>query len=499
MKIPFLNIEITKAAKVPEQPSAKDQVRSKSVIAPSGARDTTAEGEDIYGNLSEKLNLVTPEFMFETIPTIRKLTITNSDFGQAIKNVINLGNTGHKIQFGPEIPADQADKMRKHLEEKGKIWAKLQGCAGMNGIVNRLMYQGMVSGSVVCEKVIQNDFKGLAEIPLIRPEKIRWVLNKGKKRYQPYELITKGLYASQSSYLFGNLKPLNANTLIYYGLYSDSEVPYGIPPYLPALDPIARQAKMLDNIDFIVEQMGLIGFLQVLLDKEDKQSSENEAQYRNRMQSLLDEAAARVKQGLRNGINVGFKDDTEFEFHSATKSVSGATDLFKENELQVLSGLLTDGSLMGRDYGSSESQITVVFMKMVAEHKNIQNNIKYLLEDIYTSELMMAGYRFNSLTVVFNASTLQDELKWQQGRQTKIANIQSEWRMGIINQETVAEDLDREKPDLPEPRVDVELAKKLEKEKAERDTKNDSARRTRRKQEPVEKSPEERRTRKSGK
>lgn len=483
MKIPYLNLEITRGKKENPQKVIEDSVKKKDPVIPPRSRVSEPSGKEqtLLGLLQEELKEITPEFTFEVIPQIRKLTKENPDFGQAIKNVINLGNTGHKIKFDKSVSPDQVDLMRKHLKNKSKKWAKLQGAAGMDGLVNRMIYQVMVGGSLVLEKVFANDFKqGIAQIPLIRVEKVRWVLDSKKGVYLPYEIINLAeQVGNRDQFLNGNLKKLNYNTLIYYGLYSDSEIPYGIPPYMPALPATIIQGKMIDNIDFIVEQMGLIGFLQLLLDKEAKRADENVEQYKARMNSILIDAANRVKKGLRDGINVGFKDDAEFQFHSATKSVSGVTDLFKENELQLLSGLGMDGSLMGRDYGSSESQITVVFMKMVSEFKNIQLLIKEALEEIYRDELIATGFKFDYLSVEFNKSTLQDEVKWQQGQQYKIANVQEKYLSGWISQETAADEMDYENPDQPEPRDIPSLAQKIVARQQAKDQKNADAKKTR--------------------
>lgn len=505
MKIPFTNWEIllekpSKPKLQTPQEIAKELV-SKVVNTPtsaSGARKSKPTGEeDFLALVNEKLAVIEPEFNSTIIGVIRSLTKENPDFGQAIKNTINLGNTGHKIKFDRTVSPEQVDAMRLHLDKASRMWAKKQGAAGMDGLVGRMIYQVMVSGALSLEKVISNDLKGLAHIPLVRPDNIRWVLDKRSGEFKPYEkLTTFKSFKNSKDVLNGDLNALNPNSYIYFGLYSDSEVPYGIPPYMTALKPTVTQEKMLDNIDFIVEQVGLIGFLQVLLRKEAKRDDENVNAYKSRMDNLLKEAANRIKESLRNGVNVGFQGDTEYEFHSATKSVSGVTDLFNTNELQLLSGLSMDGSLMGRNYGASESQITVVFMKMVSEFKAIQQLIKVALEDIYRTELLLAGYKFKYLSVHFKTSTLQDEVKWQQGQQYKIANTQEKYLSGWISQDQAADEMDYENPDQPEPRDIPNLAQKIVKQQERQKQKNQSAKESRKKGKATEKSPEDNQTRK---
>lgn len=495
MKIPLINYEISFKKADQEKSKLPDFKQADPVIPPNTRQSVPEHTNNFLGTVNTNLELVTPEFEIECIDQIRKLTKINPNFSQAIKNVINLGNTGHKIQFDPNVDAIQVDLMRKHIQNKAKKWAKLQGAAGADGLVNKLFYQTMVSGALCLEKVYDNSFKGIAHIPLIKPDKIRWVVNKKTGLYAPYEIINNPLLANTNiNLLNGNLKKLNFNTLVYFGLYSDSEVPYGIPPYMSALPSTVIQAKMLDNIDFIVEQVGLLGFLQVLLEKEAKRPDETPAAYIARLNAVLVETSNRISKGLRSGVNTGFKGDTEFEFHTATKSVSGVTELFNTNEIQMLSGLSQDGSLMGRDYGASEGQITVVFMKMVAEFKNLQLLVKYALEDIYTDELLLAGFKFDYLKVKFNTSTLQDEVKWQQGQQYKIANIQEKYLSGWISQDQSADEMDYETPDQPIPRDIPTLAQKIVDQQERQKQKNDSAVKGRNKNKPVEKSVEDKKT-----
>jgi hypothetical protein len=494
MKIPLINYEISFKKANDEKSKLPDFKQSTPVIPPNTRESVPEHTNNFLGTTNTNLELVTPEFEIDCIDQIRKLTKINPNFSQAIKNVINLGNTGHKIQFDPSVDAKQVDLMRKHIQNKTKKWAKLQGAAGADGLVNKLIYQTMVAGSLCLEKVYDNAFKGIAHIPLIKPDKVRWVISKRTGLYAPYQIVNNPLLLPNADLLNGNLKPLNFNTLIYFGLYSDNEVPYGIPPYMAALPSTVVQAKMLDNIDFIVEQVGLLGFMQILLQKERQRPDEAPNAYISRLNAQLKTTAENMSKGMRNGINVGFKDDVEYQFHSATKSVSGVTDLFNANEIQMLSGLGQDGSLMGRDYGASEGQITVVFMKMVAEFKNIQLLVKYALEDIYTDELLLAGFKFDYLKIKFNTSTLQDEVKWQQGQQYKIANIQQKYLSGWISQDQAADEMDYETPDQELPRDIPTLAQDIVDQQERQKQKNDSAIKGRNKNKPVEKSVEDKKT-----
>jgi hypothetical protein len=186
---------------------------------------------------------------------------------------------------------------------------------------------------------------------------------------------------------------------------------------------------------------------------------------------------------------VGVKDMHEMDFKSISKDFDKVIELYKNNELQIASGLKQDPSMWGRDYNTSESQITVVFMKMLSQLRNIQNSIKCNLEFGYALELRLAGFKFDYLNIVFDRSTIQDDLKFQQAEEIKIRNVTAKYIMGTIDEAAVANELGYETyKSLP--RVDLEIIaggsapKDGEQQATRQDQKNKSAKKTRDKNKP---------------
>ena len=400
-----------------------------------------------------ELNMIKPDYAFEVIPYIRYLIMVNPDFGQALNNIVSLGNTGYEVNFDPGVKQEKIDEMRVHLKKRQKQWGLNVG--GMHGLINRMFSQTLIGGALSNEWVPEFDLSGIQRIVLVNPEEIRFSYNRKANFYLPYQKVQYQVPIGRDL-LEGQYIKLNPYTYRYVPLNGDSEVPYGFPPYLAALDPLRTQRVMLDNIKFIVEQMGIMGFLEALIDKPERESDENETAYIARLEALQDKAKLRVQSGFRDGVTVGYKGDVEYKFNTATKNVSGVTELFQENELQVFSGLNSDGSLLGRGYSTSETQITIVFTKMLSELSNVQNVVKENLEYGYALELRMAGFEFETLELESKPSTLLDELKYQQGREYKLKNIVTEYIMGWINQEKAANLAGREKPDKTEPRVPLD-------------------------------------------
>lgn len=435
----------------PSAPSIDDRVGKKNLTTlPTGRQSQPNIGANYNPNVTALYSTVTPEFVRETIPLIRLLMKRNPDVGQAIHNIVSLGNTGHKIFFDRKRSAAEVDAMRNHLKNKRSDWAT--GTASIDGLINKFIAQVLVGGAISAEWVPNNTLTGIESCVLVNPEEIEFVLDPVRAtKYIPYQRVNQ--FAGLKKNTKYGLVTLNTNTYRYFGLNGDTELPYGFPPYLTAIDAIDMQLRMVKNIKFVVDQMGLLGFLEALINKPDQLDGEDDVAYMTRLTNILVQAKTRMLEGFKDGVVAGFKDDHEFNFNTAARSYEKASGLYDNNELNVASGLKQDASLWGRSYSTSETQITVVFIKMLSELKNIQTLVGKMLEFGYALELRLAGFNFDSLEVKFNKSTIQDELKYQQAQEIKIRNVQSKMILGLLNQDQAADELDYEQSAYPEPQV----------------------------------------------
>lgn len=442
-----------------QQEENKDIPEQKLVrgILPTGASSIPDFGinGNVLSSLDNRLIRIEPDFIWEIIPLIRRLTRVNEDVSQAFTDTVQLANTGFKILFDPTVSADLVDKMRVEVDLASKNWG--DGVAGLHGITNKMFSQLMVGGAISNEWIPSNLLTGIENIRFVNPENIRWVFDKSKGRYKPFQLLKTffGSVVKKAGFIEGNLIPLNTNTYKYFGLNGDEDVPYGIPPYWSALGPVETQAQMVDNIKFVSKMLGILGYMNATIEQPEKRADESEKAYNSRLEQLLDTLKQRVQQGFRDGVNVGFKDDTEFDFTSASKDVSGAKALFDINENLLSSGLKFDQAFMGRA-GGSETLITILFTKMLSQLVNMQNVVKENLIHGITLHLRLRGFKFNHLNIEFNKSTITDELKYQQAQQYKIQNNQSLYEDGITSQEQYADNMGYKAPDQPEPRLPLD-------------------------------------------
>jgi len=420
---------------------------------PTTRQSLPSDVSGVLTEFSKDYKVIQPKTFVELIPVIRRIVALNADLGQAVHNIVSLGNTGHKIFFDPGVPEAQVDAMRKHIQNRQTEWAS--GQATMDGVVNRMFSQLVIGGALSCEWVPNTDLTGIESVLLVNPEEIRFVLDKRSTKYLPHQIPTHTFGGT----LLGSagLKKLNPNTYKYFALNGDGEVPYGTPPYLTAMEPLARQKNMLKNLDHVVNQLGIFGFLAVLMSKPDQADNENDSKYQERLVNYLNSVRSSVSNGFKEGIIAGFKDDTEFDFNSIGRDFEQVATIFQENELQIASGAKQDATLWGRGYSTSETQITVVFTKLLSELRNMQTIVGAMLNFGYRMDLQMAGFKFEYLNVQFNTSTIQDELKMQQAMEYKIKNFMQLYLMGTINEQQFADAFNFAQPAEAKPRVALEI------------------------------------------
>lgn len=440
MKI--LGFDITRGKKTPppKQRRKEKPIKKKTDTAiPPGRVSQPGQVYDdkLLGNIKKNLNIVKPDFLFESIPLIRKLYKVNEDLGLALFDSIQLTNTGHEIKFNQSVKPELADEMRAHLKEVSKRWHT--GSAGIDGLVNKWIAQIYVGGALSIEWVPDQRLTGIESNILINPETIRYGRDR-KGKYKPYQKIYN-VIGYQKQYI-----PLNENTFQYFALLADEDTPYGVPPFLSALQSISTQKAMKDNIHHIMNQMGLLGYLETTVTKPDQNAGESDPAYMARITNLLTQTKQNVINGFKEGVVVGFTEDHQFEFHSTTKNLGGVSDIFNMNENQLANGLKTSPSFLGVSGGSSESFLSIVFTKTLSQLKNVQQILSSALQRGYELELQLAGYDYKSLSVEFRASTITDDMKIQQGKEIKQRVLRNLWIDRIISPETYAEEMGYTKP-----------------------------------------------------
>lgn len=452
-----------------------------STVPPTG-RVSVLDLPNLYTEINNDLKVLKPLDYVELAATVRKAYPYIQNLGLAIQDLVQLTNTGHQIYFDQGTKPELVQEMRQNLLDSSKEW--LDGGAGINSIVNKMTSQIFVGGAISTEWVPKNDLSGIEQIVFINPEDIRFVYEKDLRRFTPYQYLRNFAWP-MTSFREDKIR-LNPLTYSYFGLGGDTADPHGIPPFVAALEDLGIQRDMIKNIQFIIKQVGLMGFIELLMAKPDMGRNESESTYTTRLTRLLEQAKINLASGTKDGVLVGFKDDHEYEFHSTTSNISGLKDVFDINQKLVAAGLKYSDSFMGGGTGS-ETNITVIFTKMLSQLKNTQELVKANLEFGYSLHLRLNGFNFKDLSVEFNPSTISDDLKIQQALEYKIRNFRVLYSDGIINLQGYAEAMGYEKPDQKEPRAPIDPDGTLAKAEAEREReakKDTSDRKTRDKNKP---------------
>lgn len=459
--------------------ATKEPEKSDPVISPGRVSVPNDSGTTLLMKLQGLTDLVNPSFREDLIPLIRDLYKINPDMSIALQDMFKLANSSHQINF-PNNSVEEAAKMRDHLKEASKSWS--QYTAGMDGLVNKMIVQCMIGGAISVEGVPNQDLTGLSTILFINPEDIRFNREKDGV-YQPYQINRRKLNNDKPTYI-----KLNTATYVYAATYNDTDEPYGVPPFMSALDSLKTQHDMRTNFKEIMEIMGMVGFLEAKMEKPDRKANESEVAYAARLKNMLKQLKVNLRDGMKDGIVTGFIDDHEFKLNSTSASMQNMDVPWRMNEQAVANGLGVTSAIIGVQENKTEGGAGISLSKLISQLQNIQMLVKFVLEFLYSLELKLAGFNSKGVEVVFGTSTISDEIKVQQALEYKIKNVIAKYNQGLISQEQAAWELGYSKPDQKEPRIplDAEDAVSTPDRKREAD-KDKSDRKTRDKNNPTPK------------
>lgn len=430
-------------------------------------------------SLEENLKFILKDDFVKYIPMIRRSYPFVQNLSLAIQDMVQLTNTGHKVFFDNSLNAETVKKMRDELILAGKEWAI--GGAGLDSLVNKFITQLYIGGAISAEWVPKEELNGIDMVAFIDPETIEISVNdRGKMAFHQQPRFRNSLSIDKT------LISLNPLTYKYIGIGGDGDNPRGVPPLISALEDLGIQRDMMKNIRYIVKQLGILGFIELIMEKPVQNGKESDPAYELRLEKLLTQAKDNLMHGTSDGILVGYEGDHEYDFHSTTANITGLDSIYNLNQRMVANGLKYSGSFMGVSAGT-DTNITIVFTKMLSQLKNIQLQVKAMLEFGYTLHLLLKGYPVKNLTVEFNPSTITDDLKMQQSEEIKIRNARTKYADGIISLEQYADELGYEKPDQKEPRAPIDPDGTIAREKADKERekkKDDSDRRGRDKKAP---------------
>lgn len=385
---------------------------------------------------------------WEVLDYVELLATYNPDYSQAVDNIKTLANSGHELFV--EAASDLKQRQIKTLlEELARTVQSAHG--GVDGVIDKLLDQGATFGAMCGEWVLSEDLTRVVDFVDISPKNIRFFWDRDKGRYTPWQKVTAAQEAEArkaGQRTQNGCVELNELTFHYFAFDAMPESPYGTPPYLAALPNIAIQRDMIANMSQIVKKIGLLGIIDVVVERLPPQPGETPDQYMTRAGGYLDEYAGVVQDMVRDGGMVHF-DDVEVKATNLAGNAAGATNIFKQNEELIFSGLKSMPSVQGRSYSTTETYAGVAYDIIIRNTRKYQRAVKRMIESGYWLAASLAGYTPQGITIKFNENKTLHRLQDAQAEALEIKNALTLWVLGIINQTMMAQRLGHDAPVKP--------------------------------------------------
>lgn len=416
----------------------------------NGGRSSIPESaQSTQDDILSMLNIADKNEYKEYIEAIEHLCKFNGDFGHALDNITSLANTPYQIYFDDNVSDEQAEEMIQEIKACEKTWYNYS--EGLYSLIGDLTAQAVISGAISAEVIPTNNLDGVKKAVLVNPKDIVFKYDKKQDSYKPYQQV-KGLLVGNIM----NLNELNTLTYKYYATRRFGENPLAIPPLLTALENTAIEKDMLCSLKNMTKNLGVLGFLSILVNAPKKMPNETPEQFQAKCATYLNSVVPEVEKGMASGYVVGFKDSHEFDMQSTTQNVEGARKLFDLNTEMKHSGLKQDPLLLGRNFSTTETLGRVLLAKLTQKLGTYQKTVASFLEDIFKMHLMLKGFDFEYVEVEFEKAMVGDKLRDAEAEEKNIANADSKYKQGVISQQQRAQELGYEEPDEEEPRQSVD-------------------------------------------
>ena len=119
----------------------------------------------------------------------------------------------------------------------------------------------------------------------------------------------------------------------------DNDSPYGLPPFLAALESLGVEKNLRKNFQKIAEKFGLFGFLEVLMSQPPRKPGETDDAYWARCETYIEKAKPQAEKSISSGFVIGFKDSHEFRLTGRNTDAKNAQDMMIINDLTKMSDL----------------------------------------------------------------------------------------------------------------------------------------------------------------
>ncbi len=364
-----------------------------------------------FKSLDVRYRFLNPRYPREWLNLIEKAVLLNPNLSQMHELIIDLANTGHKVEVVPEN-----SKIKEELDN-------LAETLNTDSLVNQLFSQIVLYGAISIEIVVEKGLRGVREIVRVPPPTVYFLWNEETQTYEPYQWI-------------GTEEPIKLNpyTYLYIPLLTLDGSPYAIPPFLSSLSAIEVQEEIMAQLKGLAQKLGLLGFLDIQLPLPPRSPSETETEYQKRLSAQLEDLAKIVSENMQKGIFLHYE-GVSAEFKEVSANAGGVRDLVELNEQWMISGAKGQPSLLGRTTGSTETWATVAYEQFVRMLQNYQRLVKRALEYCYKFHITLLGYDFQDININFTPIKSLKPDKDAELLKIKAETIQILLQNGIITNE----------------------------------------------------------------
>lgn len=423
----------------------------------SEARPSVVVGPAVFNNVSGLFQSYSPmAYMmpFELLDYIELLAVYNPDYSQAVENVRTLANPGHTLII--TATKGVATKMKQQIWEKDRQIQHKHG--GIEGLLDKLLWQAAVYGAMAGEWVPNEDMTDVVDFIEVNPKTIRFFWETSPEldpwnygpHWAPYQRATaqqiveakaNGQEIKNGAYL-----KLNEVTFQYFAFNAAPGSPYGVPPFLAALNNLATQRDMMSNMANVVKKLALFGLIDIEVEPLKVGPGETASAFQARVEAYLDKYSALASSMLDDGGLVHFNDSTITATNLAGNA-AGATNIFTQNEEQVFSGLKSMPSVQGRSYSTTETYAGVAYDIMIRNSVRYQRAAKMMVEYGYYLMAQLWGEKVDRIEMKFWQNKSLQRKDTAQAEHYEILNVLFKWAAGFINQVDGAHELGYADPD----------------------------------------------------
>jgi len=382
---------------------------------------------------------------WEVLDYVELLSSWNPDFSQAVDNIRTLANAGHEL-FVDDRSKVRAAQVKAELEAKAATINGQHG--GIDGLIDKLLDQAAVYGAMAGEWVTTEDLSDVVDFQDVNPKNIRFFWDNDQDRFVPYQKVNASqqqIAKDRGQEVRNGCVRLNETTFHYYAFDAAPGSPYGTPPFLAALPNIAIQRDMVANMAQIVKKVGLLGMIDISIKSLAPKPGEQPGEYQARAEQFLTSYVSVVEDMVRDG-GIAHFDDVEVSTYQLAGNAAGATNIFKQNEELIFSGLKSMPSVQGRSYSTTETYAGVAYDIIIRNTYKYQRAVKRMIEAGYWLMVTLWGEQVDGIRLVFNQNKSLHRLQDAQAFRMEIFNAVLMWALGLWNQQDVSQALGQQEP-----------------------------------------------------